>query len=155
VEKEDGSLMSTVTAPDGTKTEVRRFNSGDVSRVVRTTSPSGKRTATVEFRDGRKAELNDDSDIERAMDATAATVKTAALKTWDVTKTVGSEAADKTEDAADKTVGVSKKVGSAAKKGATEAADKAEDVGDQTVKGAKKVGREAKKLGKKIKDKVN
>ena len=45
VEKEDGSMVSTTTAPDGTVTEVRTFESGEVARVTRTTPREGERTA--------------------------------------------------------------------------------------------------------------
>ncbi|HSE97596.1 MAG TPA: hypothetical protein VLD57_04945, partial [Blastocatellia bacterium] len=36
VEKEDGSMVSTTRGPDGTVTEVRTFETGEVSRVTRT-----------------------------------------------------------------------------------------------------------------------
>ena len=67
-------------------------------------------------------------------------------------KTVGSEAADKAEDAGDATVKGAKVAAGAAKSVGAEAADKAEDVGDATVKGAKKTGnwfsRGMKKIGR-------
>jgi hypothetical protein len=86
VEKPDGSTVAVSTNTDGTKTEVRTFKTGDVARVTRTTAPGGKRTANVEMRDGRKADLNDEGDIEKAMDATGDAIATAASKTWDTTK---------------------------------------------------------------------
>jgi hypothetical protein len=153
VEKEDGSTVAVSTAPDGTKTEVRRFKSGDVARVTRTTPRGGESTATVEFSDGRKVELEDKSDIERAMDATSDAIVAAANKTWDATKEVGKEIGDKTEDVAGKTVDTGKKVGKeigkGAKRGAEEVADKAEDAADAVAKGAKTVGKKVKKAVKK------
>ena len=50
---------------------MRTFKTGDVARVTRTASAGGKRTATVELRDGRKGELEDESDIEQVIDASA------------------------------------------------------------------------------------
>lgn len=155
VEKPDGSTVAVSTNTDGTKTEVRTFKSGDVARVTRTTAPGGKRTASVEMRDGRKADLNDEGDIEKVMDATGDFIATAASKTWDTTKTIGKEVGDKAEDAAGKTVDVGKKVASGTKDVASEAADKAEDAGDKIGKGVKKAGKGAKRLGQKIKDKVD
>ena len=154
VEKDDGSIVATTTAADGTKTEVRTFKTGEVARVTRTTSPGTKRTATVELRDGRKAELNDDSEIEQVIDASADWIADTANDIWDTTKAVGKEIGDKTEDVADKTVDTSKKVVKGTKEGAKEVGDKAEDVGDAVGKTAKKVGKGAKNVGKKVKDKV-
>ncbi|HEX5735026.1 MAG TPA: hypothetical protein VF131_19505 [Blastocatellia bacterium] len=154
VEKDDGSIVATTTATDGTKTEVRTFKTGEVARVTRTTSPGRKRTATVELRDGRKADLEDDSEIEQVIDASADWIADTANDTWDTTKAVGKEVGDKTEDVADKTVDTSKKVVKGTKAGAKEVGDKAEDVGDAVGKTAKKVGKGAKNVGKKVKDKV-
>ena len=159
VEKEDGSVVKTTTTADGTKTEVRTFKSGEVVRVTRTTKPGARRTATVEMRDGRKAELEDDNEVERVIDASADWIASAASKTWDTTKTVGKEVGDKAEDVAGKTVDTSKDVGKkvvqGTKTGVKEAGDKAEDVGDAAGKTAKKIGKGAKSLGKKVKDKVS
>lgn len=154
VEKDDGSVVATTTAADGTKTEVRTFKTGEVARVTRTTRPGNKRAATVELRDGRKAELDDDGEIEQVIDASADWIADTANDTWDTTKAVGKEIGDKTEDAADKTVNTSKKVVKGTKEGAKEVGDKAEDVGDAVGKTAKKVGKGAKNVGKKVKDKV-
>ena len=159
VEKDDGSVVKTTTNGDGTKTEVRTFKTGEVVRVTRTTRPGSKRTATIEMRDGRKAELEDDSEIERVIDASGDWIASAAAKTWDTTKEVGKEVGDKAEDVAGKTVDTSKDVGKKAvkgtKEGVKEVGDKAEDVGDAVGKTAKKVGKGAKSVGKKIKDKVS
>jgi hypothetical protein len=159
VEKDDGSTVTTTTAADGTKTEVRTFKTGEVVRVTRTTRPGARRTAKVEMRDGREADLQDDSEIERVIDASADWIAQAADKTWETTKTVGKEIGDKAEDVAGKTVDTSKDVGKkvvqGTKTGVKEAGDKAEDVGDAVGKTAKKVGKGAKKIGKKVKDKVS
>ena len=159
VEKDDGSVVKTTTTADGTKTEVRTFKNGEVVRVTRTTRPAARRTATVEMRDGRKAELQDDSEVEQVIDASADWIASAANKTWDTTKTVGKEIGDKAEDVAGKTVDTSKDVGKkvvqGTKTGVREAGDKAEDVGDAIGKTAKKVGKGAKSVGKKVKDKVS
>lgn len=159
VEKDDGSVVTTTTTADGTKTEVRTFKTGEVVRVTRTTRPGAKRTATVELRDGRKADLQDDSKVEQVIDASADWIAKAAETTWDTTKTVGKEVGDKAEDVADKTVDTSKDVGKkvvkGTKTGVKEVGDKAEDVGDAVGKTAKKAGKGAKSLGKKVKDKVS
>jgi hypothetical protein len=141
VVKADGSTVQTTIATDGTKSEVRTFPAGEVTRVTRTTRPTGTREVVVEYRDGRKNEIKDESDIERAMDATGDAIVAAADKTWEVSRDVGKEIGDKAED-----------VGS-------EVGDKAEDVADKTVDTSKKVGKEvgkgAKKAGKKIKDVID
>lgn len=144
VERAD-STIQTATAADGTKTEVRTFKSGDVARATRVTRRSGERTATVEFRDGRSVELEDDSAIERLMEDTGTVIADGATKAWEATKMVGSEIGDKLEDAGDKAADTGKAIGKGAKRGAEEVADKAEDVGDKAVEGAKKVGKGIKK----------
>jgi hypothetical protein len=159
VAKDDGSVVTTTTTADGTKTEVRAFKTGEVARVTRTSKPGARRTATVEMRDGRKADLQDDSEVERVIDASADWIASAASKTWDTTKAVGREVGDKAEDVAGKTVDTSKDVGKkvvqGTKTGVKEAGDKAEDVGDKVGSTAKKVGKGAKAVGKKVKDKVS
>jgi hypothetical protein len=144
VEKADSTIV-TATAADGTKTEVRTFKSGEVARVTRVTRSGGTRSATVEYRDGRKVELKDDGAIERVMEDTVSVIAEAGNKAWEVTKEVGKEIGDKAEDVGDKAAEAGKAVGKGAKRGAAEVADKAEDVGDKTVEGAKKVGKSIKK----------
>jgi len=138
VTKSDGSVVEVVIAPDGTKTEVRTFKTGDIARITRTTGSDGLRAVVVEYRDGRKADLTDENDIEQAMDATADVMLTAADKAFSVTKEASEEVADKTEDVADKTVEVSKEVG-----------EKTKDVAKETAKGTVDV---TKKVGEKTKD---
>jgi hypothetical protein len=148
VEKEDGSVVTETKAPDGTVTEIRTFETGEVSRVTRTTPPTGRRTAAVEFRDGRKVDLEDDNDIEEAMDATGDAIADAATRAWDAAKEIGEEVGDKTEDVAGKTVDVTKDVGSKVGKGAKRGAEKVKDAAGDT---AEAVGKGVKKVGKKIK----
>jgi hypothetical protein len=157
VTRSDGSMVETTVAEDGTKTEVRTFNSGDISRVTRTTRPDGTRTVMVEYRDQRTVELKEESDIEQAMDATADTIASAAKRAWTATKTVGKEIGDKTEDVADKTVDVTKKAARKTKEAGKEVADKSEDVADKTVDTSKKVAvkgvKVTKEAGKEVADK--
>lgn len=156
VEKEDGSTVAVTTDPSGTKTEERTFKSGEVARVTRTTNPEGRRRATIELRDGRKAEVEDQGLVEKTIEAPAAWLVSTANTTWDATKKVGSEVADKTGDVAGKAVDKGKDVGTAigrgAKKGAEEVADKTGDAAGLVKKGAKKVGKETKKVVEKIKN---
>ncbi|MGI8782751.1 MAG: hypothetical protein ACR2L2_03755 [Acidobacteriota bacterium] len=147
VVRDDGSTVEIQTAPDGTKTEVRTFKSGDVVRVTRTTPTTGRRTARVELRDNRTVDLDDDSAIENAMEATGDAIAAAAVKTWEVTKNVGAEVADKSED-------VGEAVGKGAVKAGKEVADKTEDAGGAIGSGAKKVGRGAVTVGKEVADKT-
>jgi hypothetical protein len=158
MKKSDGSVVSTTIAPDGTKTEVRSFETGDIVRITRTTRSSGERAVMVEYRDGRTAKLEDKNDIEQAMDATADTIMMAANKTWDATKEAGKEVADKTEDVADKTADAGKKAGEVAVKGVKVAADKTEDVASGTGKavkeGAEKTWDKTKDVGAEVADKT-
>lgn len=131
-EKADGSIVETSVAPNGTKLEVRTFNNGELQRVTRITRPNGKRTVLLEYRDGHTATLDDESDIEKAMDTTAEALESAGKRVWNASKDVGAEVGDKSEDVADKAVDI---------------AGKTADVG-------KGIGKRAKKVGKKIKDAV-
>lgn len=155
VKLEDGSVLAVSQLQDGTKTEVRAFETGEVARVTRTTSPDGKRTATVEFRDERKVEMEDESFIEKSMDATGDVIAVAANKTWNATKTTGHEVGDKSEDVAgavadtsktvaEKTADAGKATGKAVGKGA-------KATGKAVGKGAKATGKAVKKLGGKLK----
>jgi hypothetical protein len=152
--KSDGSVVIITTASDGTKTEVRTFKTGDIARITRTTRDNGERAVMVEYRDGRTAKLEDESDIEQAMDATADAIKRAADKTWNVTKEAAAEVADKAEDVGDKAAGVGEKVVSKTKDAGKEVADKTEDVADKTVDTGKKAGKVAVKGVKVAADKT-
>ena len=168
----DNSEITYVTV-DGVKTETRTFKDPNsrVEKVVVTTR-DGKRMARVHYRDKTARDL-DESNAERALDATGDALVTAGGKVVDVSKTVGSEVGDKAEDIGGATVDGAKKVGSVvgdkaedvggatvngAKKVGSVVGDKAEDVGGATVNGAKKVGKGAakgaKKVGGAIKDAV-
>ena len=127
VQKSDGSKVETTTAADGTRTEIRTFPSGDVSRVIRTTPPGGKPKVVVELRNGKKTEFEDQSDIDRAMEATGDAIASAARKTWEASKEIGSEIGDKAKDLANKTVDATRDAGSKVSKEAKKAAKKARD----------------------------
>ena len=127
VQKSDGSKVETTTAADGTRVEVRTFSSGDVSRVTRTTPAGGKPKVVVELRNGKRAEFEDQSDIDRAMETTGDAIAAAAKKTWEVTKGIGSEIGDKAKDLADKAVDTTKDAGRKADKEARKAAKKAKE----------------------------
>ena len=148
IKKADGSIVATSQLQDGTKTEVRSFETGEVARVTRMTSPGGERTATVEFRDDRKVEMEDESFVEQAMDATGDAIAVAANKTWDATKVAGREVGDKSEDVAGAVADTSKKV-------AGKTADAGKTTGKAVGKGAKAagkaVGKGVKKAGEKLK----
>jgi hypothetical protein len=125
VENRDGSTTVVAHYSDGTKSEVRTFKTGRLSRVTRETNAAGQRTARVTYRDtNREVELREASWIDKSMDATSNALV---------------EVADKLEDVGDAT-----KKG--VKEGAKEVGDKAEDVGDAVKKGAKKVTKKAKEI---------
>ncbi|MFP5262264.1 MAG: hypothetical protein ACLGJB_10205 [Blastocatellia bacterium] len=141
VEKEDGSVVVVSTSPNGTRTEARTFPSGDVSRVTRITATNGRRRALVEFRDGRSAEVKDENEIDRVIEASADTVRAAAAKAWEARQAAaGSEA--------------SEKAGGAANRGAEEAGNAASDVVEAAKKGVRKTGKGVKRVGEKIRNSV-
>ncbi|MCI0489901.1 MAG: hypothetical protein L0229_25190 [Blastocatellia bacterium] len=155
IKLEDGSTIALSELPDGTKTEARTFETGEVARVTRTTSPDGKRSAKVEFRDEREVEMEDESFVEQAMDATGDAIAVAANKTWNASKTAGREVGDKSEDVAGAVVDTSKtvagKTADAGKATGKAVGKGAKTTGKAVGKGAKAVGKGAKKLGEKIK----
>ncbi len=121
-------MVKTTISNDGTRTEVRTFKSGNIARVTRTTHSDGSRMVVVEYRDGRKANLEEESDIEQAMDTTADKIEMAAGKALNVTKGVGEEVADKTEDVVDTSVDATKRAASKTKKAGKKAVNKTKDV---------------------------
>lgn len=147
IENKDGSTTVVTTYSDGTKSEVRTFKTGRLSRVTRSTATAGPRTARVTYRDtDREVELRDESWVEKAMDATGAALVQVADKLEDAgaatkkgVKKAAHEVGDKAED-----VGSATKKG--VKKGVNEVGDKAEDVGDAVKKGAKKVVKKTKEI---------
>jgi hypothetical protein len=158
VEKEDGSVVSVSVSSNGTKAEARAFPSGDIARVTRITSSNGHRRALAEFRDSRSVEIKDENEVDRVIEASAETVRAAAIKAWDAKNSAGSEVANKTADAADKAAdagkAAGKAVGGAAKHGAEEAGDAASDAAEAAKKGVKKTGKGIKKVGEKVKDSI-
>ncbi|HEX8090167.1 MAG TPA: hypothetical protein VF762_15005, partial [Blastocatellia bacterium] len=155
VEKEDGSVVVVSTSPNGIRTEARSFPSGDVARVTRITATNGRRRALVEFRDARSAEMKDENEIDRVIEAPADTVRAAAIKAWEAKQAAGLE---KTEGAANRAAEPGKDAGQAggdgAKRGAQEAGDTAPDVVEAAKKRARKTGKGMKKVGEKIKNSV-
>lgn len=154
ITKSDGSVVVVTVADDGTKTEVRTFKTGDIARITRTTHSNGHRTVEVEYRDGRTANIEEESDIEQAMDATADRITAAASKTKETAKEITSEVSDKAEDAADKVVEKSKDAGKVAVKGVKVTADKAEDVADKTVDTTKEAGKAVADKAEDVEDKA-
>lgn len=165
IENKDGSTTVVTNYSDGSKSEVRTFKTGRLTRVTRETPAGGtlpRRVRVVHRDDNAEVDVEDPNWVEKSMDATGDALATAASKTKAGVKTAASETADKAAD-----VGNAVKKG--AKKGASETADKAEDVGDAVKKGVKKGASEtadkaedvggaikkgAKKTGKFIKDVV-
>jgi hypothetical protein len=81
VDQADGSTITTATAPNGTKSEVRAFPQGILIQISRATWPDGRRVATVRFRDGRAVDLQNAADTEQVMTASSETIAAIALKT--------------------------------------------------------------------------
>jgi len=87
VDQADGSNITTTTAPNGIKSEVRSFPQGALIQISRATWPDGRQAATVRFRDGRAVDLKDSADIEQTMTASSETIVAIALKTAGVANT--------------------------------------------------------------------
>jgi len=161
----DNSEIATKVDANGVKTEERTFHGNPrIARVVVTTH-NGTRSAKAYSPSGQERDLNE-SETEKALDATGDKVADAAGfvadKSEDVAggaKDVGVAAKDKTEAVGEKTVDVSKKVGDktvdTSKKVGEKSVDTAKTVGDKTVEGAKTVGNKtvegAKKAGNAVK----
>ena len=144
----DGSIISISTAPDGTKTETRTFESGEIARVTRTTQADGSKRAVVEYRDGRNVELKDDNDIGSLMETSADHIRAAADKALSATKEFGEAVADKTKEVGGKAIDKTKE-------GLEKARDAAGEAAEAAGKGIKKAGKEIKKAGEKVKEKVS
>jgi hypothetical protein len=87
VDQADGSNVTTTTAPNGIKSEVRSFPQGALIQISRASWPDGRQAATVRFRDGRTVDLKEAADIEQAMTASSETIVAIALKTAGVANT--------------------------------------------------------------------
>ncbi|MBI3651254.1 MAG: hypothetical protein HY231_09440 [Acidobacteria bacterium] len=81
----DGSTLTTSTAPNGIKSEVRFFPIGEVVQVSRASWPDGRRVATVIFRDGRSVDLQDPADTEQVITASNEAIAALALKVMGTT----------------------------------------------------------------------
>jgi hypothetical protein len=80
VTQEDGSMIMTSTSPNGIKSEVRYFPTGEVAQVSRATWPEGRRVATVRFRDGRTVDLPDPAENDQVMTAPNEAIAALAIK---------------------------------------------------------------------------
>lgn len=145
--KSDGSTVETHVAADGTKTEVRTFESGEVFRVSRISKPDGERLTLYDFRDNRTALSHDDSDFDNAMDATGDAITASAKRTWEVSNNIGSSAVSVSKNVAEKSSDTSKDV---VDKGIETGKDVGEAVGDTSVKVGKTVGKTSAKVGKTV-----
>jgi hypothetical protein len=87
VDQADGSNITTTTAPNGIKSEVRSFPQGQLIQISRASWPDGRQAATVRFRDGRTVDLQDTADIEQVMTASSDTIVAIALKKMGATNT--------------------------------------------------------------------
>src|ERR1700754_197420 len=144
----DGSTVTISTAPNGLKSEVRTFESGEIARVTRMTYPNGTNRAVVEYRDGRAVELKDENDIGSLMDTSADHIRSAADNAAAATKGFGEAVADKTKEVGDKAIDKTKE-------GLEKAKDAAGSAAEAAGKGIKKAGKEIKKAGEKVKDQVS
>jgi hypothetical protein len=96
VDQADGSNITTTSAPNGMKSEVRSFPQGALIQISRATWPDGRQAATVRFRDGRAVDLREAADIEQAMTASSETMVAIALKTAGVPSPQASSNTNKT-----------------------------------------------------------
>lgn len=134
IANKDGSTTVVTTFSDGSKREDRIFTGGEITRVRRSTSSAGTRTAHVTYRkDNSEVEIKDPSWVDKSMDATSDALVVAAKKTAEGAKTAGEKTAEGAKVAGEKT------------------ASAAKTVGEKTAEGAKEVGKGAKKLGEKLK----
>ena len=141
----DNSEISTSVDKDGTRTETRTFrNNPHISKVVVTTRKDGTRTVKVTSRSGE----------EKVVDTTEDVLKATGDKIADGAGFVASEAADKAEDAKDKTVSATKEVGDKAEDVKDKAVSTSKTVGEKTVEGAKTVGEKSVEGAKKVGDKT-
>jgi hypothetical protein len=99
VAQTDGSDITTTSAPNGIKSEVRSFPQGALIQISRATWPDGRQAATVRFRDGRAVDLKEAADIEQAMTASSETMVAIALKTAGVPVPQAGDNANKTSPA--------------------------------------------------------
>jgi hypothetical protein len=85
VTQEDGSSILTSTSPNGIKSEVRYFPTGEVIQVSRATWPEGRRVATVKLRDGHSVDLLDPADTDQVITASNETIAAIARKALGIT----------------------------------------------------------------------
>jgi hypothetical protein len=97
VAQSDGSDITTTSAPNGIKSEVRSFPQGVLIQISRATWPDGRQAATVRFRDGRAVDLKEAADVEQAMTASSETMAAIALKTAGLASPQASDNANRTK----------------------------------------------------------
>ena len=156
IANKDGSTTVVTTFSDGSKREDRIFTRGEVTRVRRSTSAAGVRTAHVTYRkDNSEVEIKDPSWVDKSMDATSDALVVAGKKTAEGATVAGKATAEGAKVAGEKTASAAKTVGQKTAEGAKVAGEKtasgAKTVGEKTAEGAKEVGKGAKKLGEKLK----
>lgn len=151
---------------DGTHTETRTFGnkSSRITRVVRTTTPDGKRRTRVYYADGSVRELREGDDenvLEQSADALASFATSAvdvtadvARETAEVTTNVAGATVETAKDAASATAETTRAVASATVettgKVASTTAEKASDVASATAQGT----RTAVEAGKEVAEKT-
>lgn len=141
----DNSEITTNVDTEGTRTETRTFrNNPRISKVVVTTRKDGTRTVKVTSRSGE----------EKVVDTTEDVLKATGDKVADGAGFVATEAADKAEDAKDKTVSATKEVGDKAEDVKDKTVSTSKKVGEKTVEGAKTVGEKSVEGAKKVGDKT-
>jgi hypothetical protein len=160
--QQPGSVVTTSTAPDGTKVEEKTFADGDIASVTRLSHPDGRRRVVITSRDHRTAMVTDENVVEKAMDMTVDQIREVAASSWTVAEkaggTVGTKAADTAETVGSKTSDAAKQGADAAKQGAGKVKEGAMKVADESYDAGKaasnKAAKAAKKAGRKIKDAV-
>jgi hypothetical protein len=64
----DGTTLMVNESKNGIKSEIKMFPEGALLQVVRASWPDGRRVATVKMRNGYSVDLQDKTDIDRALE---------------------------------------------------------------------------------------
>ncbi len=64
----DGTTLMVNESKSGIKSEIKMFPEGALLQVVRASWPDGRRVATVKMRNGYSVDLQDKTDIDRALE---------------------------------------------------------------------------------------
>jgi len=149
----DNSEIATKVDANGVKTEERTFHGNPrIARVVVTTH-NGTRSAKAYSPSGQERDLNE-SETEKALDATGDKVADAAGFVADKSEDVAGGAKDVGVAVKDKTVGVGEKTVDTSKKVGEKSVDTAKTIGDKTAEGAKTVGDKTVEGAKTVGDKT-